>query len=89
MLGLGIKRAAKQHTNELDVSRFIEGRNFDALTQHFNAIVALRRQDGGKSLEQLLPPLTKAVPLARQPVVEQWSPVDGETFEKVATEQCS
>ena len=89
MRGLGIKRAKQQRANELDVSRFIEGCNFDALTQHFDAIIALRRQDGGKSLEQQLPPLTKTVPLACQPVVEQWSPVDGEAFEKVATEQCS
>jgi hypothetical protein len=45
VLGLGIKRAEQQRANELDVSHFIEGCNVDALTQHFNAIIALRRQD--------------------------------------------
>jgi hypothetical protein len=62
--GLGIKRAEQQPPNELDVSRFIEGCNVDALTQHFKAIIALRRQDGAQSLEQQLPPLPKTVPLA-------------------------
>jgi hypothetical protein len=31
-LGLGIKRAAKQRTNELNVSCFVEGRDFDEFT---------------------------------------------------------
>jgi len=51
VLGLGIKRAAKQRANELNVSRFVERRNFDALPQYFNTIIVLRRQDEAESLE--------------------------------------
>jgi hypothetical protein len=88
-LGLSIKGAAKQGANELNVSCFVERRNFDALAEHFKATIALRWQDGAQSLEQLLPQLIEAMPLATQPVVEQRNPVDGEALEKVATEQCS
>src|SRR5262245_17791099 len=84
-----MQRAAKQRADELDVSCFVERRDFDALPQDFDKIVALRRQDGAEPREPLLLQLTKAVPLAREPVVEQRSPVDGESLEKVATEQCS
>jgi hypothetical protein len=51
VFGLDIKRAAKQRANELNVSCFVERRNFDALPQYFNTIIALRRQDEAESLE--------------------------------------
>ena len=89
VLGLGIKGAAQQRVNELDVSYFIERRNFDALPQYFDTIIALRRQDDAEFPEQLLLQLSKAMPLACEPVVEQGRPVKGEAFEKVATKQCS
>ena len=44
-LGLSIKPTAKQRANEFDVNRFVERRDFDALPQYFDAIIALRRQD--------------------------------------------
>jgi hypothetical protein len=43
MLGLHTKAAAKQRTNELNVSCFVERSNFDEITQYFSTIVALRR----------------------------------------------
>jgi hypothetical protein len=89
MLGFGMKSAAKQRANELNVSCFVERVNFDALPQHFKTIVTIRRQDAAQPLEQLLPQLIEAVTLACEPVVEQGGPVDGEALEKVATEQCS
>jgi hypothetical protein len=51
MLGLGIKCTAKQSANELDVSWFVERRNFNTFPQYFHTIIALRRQDGAESLE--------------------------------------
>ena len=86
-LGFRIKPTAEQRANEFDVNRFVERRDFDALPQDFDAIIALRRQDGAEPFEKLLPQLTKAVPLAREPVFERRSPVDREALEKVAAEQ--
>jgi hypothetical protein len=40
-----MKSAAEQHANELDRDAFVCWRDLDALPQHVNAIVTLRRQD--------------------------------------------
>ncbi|MGV7213056.1 hypothetical protein SO180_07060 [Bradyrhizobium sp. UFLA05-112] len=87
VLGLGIKPAAKQRANELDVNRFVERRNFDALTQQCDAVIVLRRQDEDEPFEELLAPLTETVPLACEPILERRGPFDRETFEKVAAKQ--
>ena len=69
------------------MNRFVERRDFDAFSQDIDAIIALRRQDGAEPFEKLLAQLTEAVPLASEPVLERWSPVDREALEKVAPEQ--
>ena len=74
--GVRIKPAAEERANELDMNRFIERRNVDALAQDFDAIIALRRQDGAEPFEKLLPQLSKAMPLAREPVFERGRPFD-------------
>ena len=74
--GLRIKPAAEERTNKLDMNRFIERRNVDALPQDFDAIITLRRQDGAEPFEKLLSQLSKAVPLPRKPVFERGRPFD-------------
>lgn len=69
------------------MNRFVERRDFDAFSQDFDTIIALRRQDGAKPFEKLLAQLTEAVPLAGEPVFERWSPIDRKALEKVAPEQ--
>jgi len=51
MLGFCMKRVAKQRANELNMGRCVERRNFDALAQYFNTVIALRWQDEAESLE--------------------------------------
>jgi hypothetical protein len=51
VFGLGIQPAAQQRANELNVNRFVERRDLEALPQYFNAIIAFRRQDGAESFE--------------------------------------
>jgi hypothetical protein len=86
-LGLRIKTAAEQGANEFEVNRLVERRDVNAFPQDFDAIIALRRQDGTEPLEKLQAQLTEAVPLAGEPVFERRSPVDRKALEKVAPEQ--
>src|SRR5262249_13417746 len=83
--GLRIVRPVHERSNKRDVSRFVERGDFDEFSQHFDTIVW--RHDGAESLKQLLAQLTKAVPLAREPVFERVGPFDGKTLEKVAAKQ--
>jgi hypothetical protein len=82
--GFGMARTVRQRANKRDVRRFIERRDFDELPQYVNTF--FRRQYRAEALKQPLAQLTKAVPLAHEPVFERWRPFDREAFEKVAAE---